>query len=106
MSCEKTEFIEDELVYLWDSLWRAERRSLSYDPRIPSMEMEGIMNRIADATCIVGPVDWDEISTEALQSGRYEHWANYMGIDHQTPTEEEIAELTKKRKRRVYREDH
>lgn len=106
MKDEKDEFIENELLLLWDSLWKALERSLSGDPERPSMEMENIMERIVWATSLVGPVDWDEISTEALQSGRYEHWANYMGIDYQAPTEEELAELTKKRKRRVYREDY
>ena len=92
MSDRKTEFIEDELEYLWSSLWWAERRSLSSDPLTPSMEMESIMSRIVKATSIVGPVSWESISVEAIRSRRYEHWAEYMGVEYQMPLKERLCD--------------
>lgn len=87
------EFIEHELIYLWDTLWWAERSSLSSDPQTPSMEMEGIMDRIVAATSIVGPVSWENISIEEICSGRYEYWAKHMGIEYNLPTEDELSEV-------------
>lgn len=102
MSDKKTEFIEHELIYLWDTLWRAERSSWSSDPQVPSMEMEGIMDRIMEATSIVGPVSWENISIVEICSGRYEYWAKYIGIEYSMPPEAELAEL--QRKRRMWHE--
>lgn len=98
MSDKKTEFIEHELMYLWDNLWWAERSSLSSDPQVPSMGMEGIMDRIKLATDLVGPVSWENISIEEICSGRYECWAKHMGIEYSMPPEAELAELKEKRR--------
>ena len=88
MSDEKTEFIENELFCLWDSLWNALERSLSGDPERPSMEMENIMGRIVWATSLVGPISWKEINLKAMETGRYEYWAKYMKIEYQMPPSE------------------
>lgn len=85
MTDEKTEFIENELLLLWDNLWKALERSLSGDPERPSMEMENIMDRIIWATSLVGPISWKEINLKALKTGRYEYWAKFMGIEYQMP---------------------
>ena len=96
MSDRKTEFIEDELEYLWSDLESEERYSLSYDPAVPSMAMDGIMYRIKLATELVGPVDWMSIPAVWLVNGRYEYWAKYMGIEYNLPTEDEFLAMTSK----------
>ena len=84
------EFIEFELILLWDSLWEAEDRSRSSNPDRPSIEMENIMERIVWATSLVGPVSWKEINLRALETGRYEHWAKYMEIEYEPPKLEKV----------------
>ena len=90
------EFVEYELACLWSDLEREERYSLSSSPAIPSIAMEGIMDRIKLATALVGPIDWRSISIGWLMNGRYEHWAKYMGIEHNLPTEEELSKIVSK----------
>ena len=94
-------FIQDELEYLWRDLEAAERTSLSRNPEVPSIAMEGIMERISRATCLAGPVDWMKISIPFIYHGRYKHWADYMGIDYTYPTageyEHYIVRLFKER---------
>ena len=87
------EFVEYELAWLWSDLEQAERDSLSSDPAIPSIAMNGIMGRIMMATELVGPVDWMSISTEWLMNGQYQYWAKYMEIECNLPTDEEFAEM-------------
>lgn len=96
MKDEKDEFIECELLLLWDSLWEALERSLSGDPERPSMEMENIMDRIIWATSLVGPISWKEINLAAVKTGRYEYWAKHMGIEYNLPTEDEFLAMTSK----------
>ena len=91
----KDEFIENELLLLWDSLWEAEDRSRSGNPDRPSIEMEYIMERIAWATSLVGPISWKKINLMAVETGRYEHWAKYMGIEYEPPKLEELSEFTR-----------
>ena len=79
-------FIQDELEHLWADLYAAERSSRTQNPNIPSMAMENIMERIKSATAIVGPIDWMHVSTRFIKTGRYEHWAKYMGIEYMHPT--------------------
>ena len=94
-------FIQDELEYLWSELEAEERVSRSRNPDVPSMAMEGIMERIKHATELVGPVDWMKISIPFIYYGRYRHWAGYMGIDYTYPTDGEyehyIVRLFKER---------
>lgn len=87
------EFVEYELACLWSDLEQAERDSLSSDPAVPSIAMEGIIGRIRMATELVGPVDWRSVSTEWLMNGKYEYWAKYMEIEYNLPTEEELSEV-------------
>lgn len=87
------EFVEYELVCLWSDLEQAERDSLSSDPAVPSIAMERIIGRIRMATELVGPVDWRSIPIEWLMNGRHQYWAEYMGIEYNLPTEEELSML-------------
>ncbi|WP_313678414.1 hypothetical protein [Corynebacterium stationis] len=91
MSDKALSFIKSELEHLWYDLCAAERSSRAYDPDIPSMAMENIMERIKGATAIVGPINWMHVSTRFISSGRYEHWAKYMGIEYEFPTDEEFS---------------
>ena len=93
MKDPKAEFIEYELACLWSDLELEERYSLSTSPAIPSIAMVGIMERIKQATALVGPVDWIHVSMVALVNGGYERWAKHMGIEYNLPTEEELSEM-------------
>lgn len=100
------EFIEHELACLWSDLEREERYSLSSSPAIPSIAMEGIMDRIKTATALVGPVDWMHVSMESLVNGGYERWAKHMGIDCNLPTEEELSEIKSNLREGGWNENH
>ena len=96
MSEKKKEFLEYELACLWSDLQREARHSRSSDPATPSIGMEWIMERIKLATALVGPIDWMSISIGWLMNGQYEHWAKYMEIDYNLPTEEELSKIVSK----------
>ena len=100
------EFVEHELACLWSDLAREQRESRSYDPAVPSIGMEWIMERIKLATELVGPIDWMSISTEWIINGRYEYWAKYMGIEYSMPTEDEFLAMVSKRQRVGWDENH
>lgn len=100
------EFVEYELACLWSDLAREQRQSRSYDPAVPSIGMEGVMERIKLATELVGPIDWMSIPIEWLVNGGYEYWAKYMGIEYTLPTDDEFLAMTSKLEKVGWDENH
>lgn len=93
MSQEALWFIKRELEYLWSEFAEAEEKSRTKDPNIPSRGMEDIMERIKDATKIIGPITWERIPTCFIATGKYEHWVKYFGVEADVPTKEEFEEF-------------
>lgn len=90
-------WINQELVNLWYDLIREERLSLA--PRASgkwSMKMEGVGERLREATGLVGPVDWRSIPTLKILDGWFARMNKILGIEADLPTEEQLTELREK----------
>jgi hypothetical protein len=98
-------FIRDELIYLWGQLWDAYGHYLDgywmgahpkswADGGVQwSGRCEGLGERIAAATALVGPVSWRDIPMTALVDGWF-NWANdRLGITPELPGEDDLARM-------------
>lgn len=87
-----TNWIKKELTELWADLEMAEQGSLAPEGKL-SMEMEGIIDRIREATEIVGPVNWGDVGVLTIYSGRYRRYCELVGLPYTYPTEEEFETM-------------
>lgn len=86
------QWIREELVCLWNDFFES-RNSTIGGPYILSIKMLGILDRIQEATEIVGHVEWSDIGGLYLAEGSYKGICEAFSIPYNFPTGEEYAEL-------------
>jgi hypothetical protein len=57
------------------------------------MKMEGVGERIKEATKLVGPADWHDIPVLKILDGWFARMNKILGIEADLPTEEQLTEL-------------